>query len=124
MQQARDSGVKPEALLVPFDVTQFGGPEDPCFGKELDLKSDECSICGDVELCSIAMMQGIHATRLLLEKEHKYKDLEEVNMIALDKAREFVNEKVLEGWGPTRIKAVIKRKFELTPKQIETLIEQ
>lgn len=123
MREPRDSGIKKKVLLTPFDVTKFGGPEDPCFGRELDLNADECQICGDVEICQIAMMQGAHAVRLQLEKENTYKDQEEVEMVELEEARQFVNEKVLAGWGNTRIKVVLQKKFKtLTKQQIKTLL--
>jgi hypothetical protein len=113
-RESRDSKISPEAYLKPFDVTKFGGEEDPCFGKEYDLTAPECGICGDIEACSIAFMHNTTRVRTQLEAENKYKDLEEADMIRKKRIRDFVKSKRMKGWGDTRIITVLKRRYSLT----------
>ena len=116
-RNARDSKVPDKYLLKPFDVTKFGSDEDPCFGKLYDLNADECQICGDIEVCSIAFAQGQLRVRTQLEAESKFKDLEEINMVAEGKVRDFIQAKRMAGWGDTKIKIKIRSKFNLTKEQ-------
>jgi hypothetical protein len=116
-RNARDSKVPDKVLLKPFDVTKFGSEDDPCFGKEYDLNADECQICGDIEICSIAFAQKQLRVRAQLEAENKFKDLEEVSMVSEGKVRDFIQAKRMEGWGDTKIKIKIRTKFNLTKEQ-------
>lgn len=110
----RDSGVPTEQLLTPFDVFKFGTDEDPCFGKHHDLNADECQICGDVELCSIATMQNRLTMRQLLEKENKYKDLEEAEMIRTRDIKAFIERMRGKGKTDAVIRLKLKNKFKLS----------
>lgn len=121
----RDSKIPDKSLLKPFDITKFGSEDDPCFGKAYDLNSDECHICGDVEVCAIAFMHHSQSIRLELEKTNKYKDLEEAEMIAIRKVKDFISEKRLEGWGDIRITTIAYKKFrhlDINKEQIKTLL--
>lgn len=121
----RDSKVPDKMLLVPFDATKFGSEEDPCFGKLYDLNADECHICGDVEICAIAFMHKSREVRTELEAAHKYKDLEEAEMIALSKVREYITEKRLLDWGDMKITILAYKNFKhlkITKDQIKTLL--
>lgn len=60
-------------------IDQLGSAEDPCFGKHFDPREDECSRCGDSELCAIKMMQQNTIKRAKAEAEGKFKDMEEKN---------------------------------------------
>ena len=116
-REPRDSQVSDRYLLKPFDVTKYGSPDDPCFGKEYDLNADECGICGDIEICSIVFAQNTLRVRAQLEAENKFKDLEEVNMVREGKIRDFIQDKRMQGWGDTKIKIKIRNLFNLTKEQ-------
>lgn len=118
----RDTKISPEAFIKPFDVTKFGGEDDPCFGKLYDLNSSECSICGDIEACAIAMMASQTRLRTQLEAENKYKDLEEKDMLVKAKIKEFIQKKRKLGWGDTKIVAKLKSEFNLTKQAAKNLL--
>lgn len=64
-------------ILTPVNLSDIGdSAADPCFGKEYDLSTEECRMCGDQELCSIKMAAVLGKTRKQLESENHYKDLE------------------------------------------------
>lgn len=64
-------------VLVPTNVTQIiGTSKDPCFGKEYDLSTKECKVCGDSELCAVCFAQFMNKTRKEVESENSFKDLE------------------------------------------------
>lgn len=60
-------------------LEQLGTADDPCFGKLFDPKADECSRCGDSEICAIKMMQNNQVKRAKVESKTKFKDIEEIN---------------------------------------------
>lgn len=60
-------------------LEQLGTADDPCFGKLFDPKTDECSRCGDSEICAIRMMQNNTLKRASVEGKSKFKDIEEKN---------------------------------------------
>jgi|SRR5882757_2055996 len=67
-------------VLVPVSnitLEQLGSPDDPCFGKLFDPKTDECSRCGDSELCAIRMQHLNTLKRAGIEANSKFKDMEE-----------------------------------------------
>lgn len=122
-QVARDSKVPAKDLLKPFDVTKFGSEDDPCFGKHHDLNSDECQICGDVEICGIATMQSQLTMRQLLEKENKYKDLEEAEMIRTAEIKAFIEARRKRGVSDAVIRAKLKSQFKLTYGQTKLYLK-
>lgn len=63
-------------ILKPIDINSIGSNGDPCFGKEYDLSSQECRMCGDSELCCIKFAELMGKTRKELEQENQYKDIE------------------------------------------------
>lgn len=113
-REPRDSNINPSTYLKPFDITKFGTEEDPCFGKEYDLKAPECGMCGDIEACSIAFMLNSTRLRTQLETENKYKDLEEADLLKKKKIKAFIQKKRADGWGDTKIVVKLKTKFNLT----------
>ena len=62
--------------LEPIDITRLGTNGDPCFGKEYNLATKECKMCGDSELCAFKMSQVLKITRKELEEKNHYKDLD------------------------------------------------
>lgn len=122
-QVARDSGVDKKHLLKPFDPTEFGGPNDPCFGIHHSLAAEECQICGDIEICAIATMQNLAKNRLALEAENKYKDLEEADMLKVRAIKDFITEKKSQGLGDTVIRVKLKKKFNLTYSQTKLYLK-
>jgi hypothetical protein len=65
-------------FLKPINIEDFGGPDDPCFGKFNDPKAAECMRCGDCELCAVAQAQNMHKKRAKIESKQKFKDLEPI----------------------------------------------
>ena len=63
-------------IFKPLSLADIGSNGDPCFGKEYDLSTKECKICGDSELCAIAFAQGLRTTRKELDEQNHYKDLD------------------------------------------------
>lgn len=118
----RDSQISPESYLTPFDVTKFGGEEDPCFGKLYDLNAPECGMCGDIEACAIAMMTSQTRLRTQLEASNRYKDLEEKDMLVKAKIKEYIQKKRALGWGDTKIMAKLKSEFNLTKQTAKNLL--
>lgn len=55
-------------ILKPIDISQIGSNGDPCFGKEYNLSTKECKMCGDSELCCIKFAELIGKDRKQLEK--------------------------------------------------------
>lgn len=113
-RKSRDSQIPKEAYLKPFDITQFGSGEDPCFGKEYDLAAPECGMCGDIEACAIAFMHNSTRVRTQLETENRYKDLEEADMIRAKRIKDWVQSKRAKGWGDKKTLIILQRTFSLT----------
>lgn len=62
--------------LEPINIKDIGSNGDPCFGKNYDLSTSECKMCGDSELCAFKMSQNLNITRKELEDKNHYKDLD------------------------------------------------
>jgi hypothetical protein len=118
MRSSRNSGVLPEELLVPFDVSKFGGADDPCFGKEYDLTTDECQSCGDVEVCSIAFVRTLGKKRLEYEQELPMRDLEIDKLEMSSEVYQFVTDKVALGFKLPRAISMASKKFHYHPDKI------
>lgn len=101
--------VKKVDVLSPVSqitLEQLGSADDPCFGKHFDPKAEECSRCGDSEICAIKMMQNNTMKRAKIEAETKFKDIEEKNDPLL--ADPLQVKKMVR----RRIKELIKLKFK------------
>jgi hypothetical protein len=86
-RKARDKEVKNKHdVSKPISIDIFGTEDDPCFGKHYSEKADECSMCGDSELCFIIKSQKQHKVREFEEEEANFKDLEEpfFNLVKLE----------------------------------------
>lgn len=85
-------------VLKPVTLDMLGTEDDPCFGKLFEPKAEECSRCGDCELCAIMMQQNNHINRAKIEAEGTFKDLEEKDMKLADPkmVRKMVRRRVKE----------------------------
>ena len=111
--------MKEEDILKPIDINSINLDTDPCFGKEYDLSTKECKMCGDSELCCIKFADKVGKTRKQLEKENQYKDLE----ILVDKSAVFKSIRALKRKGEDK-KTIIQKlqaKYELSLKQTRML---
>jgi hypothetical protein len=59
---------------IPIDISKIGTSEDPCFGKLYEPITQECTECGDSELCSIVHMHTMGKLRTKLSKTQMFKD--------------------------------------------------
>jgi len=107
-------------IVEPFDITKFGGEEDPCFGKYNDPKAKECQICGDFEFCQIVTAENLKKTRLLEEKKTEFKDLNDTP--DLEKIRQFMSKKLVKYSKPRVIRLAIK-KFDISKVKAKTVIK-
>lgn len=76
-RKARNEVAPTVNIMEPIDITKLGTSEDPCFGKLFEPTNEQCKICGDCEICSIIMGQKLHLQRAQIEKESRFKDIEE-----------------------------------------------
>lgn len=85
-------------VLKPITFEQLGTEEDPCFGKHLDPKTDECSRCGDSELCAIMMQHNNMLKRAKIEAKQGFKDIQEKDLKLADpkKVKLMVKSRVKE----------------------------
>jgi hypothetical protein len=73
-------------LTIPLDLTKIGTKDDPCFGN-YSPKAEECAVCGDCEICQIVTTQKTQLQVEGKEKKGRFKDLEEVSLVKLNKAK-------------------------------------
>jgi len=67
-------------MMEPLQLDKLGTVDDVCFGKHHDLTADECSVCGDAEICSIVCAQKLHSKRKELEEQKEFKDIEKIDL--------------------------------------------
>lgn len=79
-RKSRHKKAKKLDTLEPITLEQIGSEEDPCFGKHYSPKAEECTRCGDSEICAIAMGQINHMMRKIEEGKKEFKDLEETKI--------------------------------------------
>lgn len=79
-REKRNKLSKTTDLNIPITIDIIGTNDDPCFGKLYSPKAEECSRCGDSEICSIVMGQLNHLKRGEQEKKEKFKDMEETTI--------------------------------------------
>ena len=117
------SDISTMPILKPVDISSLGNLDtDPCFGKEYDLSTKECKMCGDSELCCIKFADKVGKTRKQLEKENQYKDLE----ILVDKSAVFKSIRALKRKGDDK-KTIIQKiqaKYELSIKEARLLYKE
>ena len=97
-------------LSKPLDINVIGSTEDPCFGKHHSLTASQCRICGDNEVCSVITAQLVN-TRLRAKEErtHRFKDLEEAELLAAQEKAIRVSIKKLSDNDSCPIAKVAKR---------------
>ena len=109
-------------ILKPITLDMIGSNGDPCFGKNYDLSTEECKICGDSELCCIKFSNSLGKTRKELEKENNYKDLD----ILIDKtaAKKMFRTLKRKGEDKKFIIDKLQKKFELTRQETRLLYKE
>lgn len=114
-----------EQMLQPLDITKFGGPDDPCFGKHHDLKSEDCRACGDSELCAIALSHKGLAMRQKLEMKQSFKDMEDTEIDLKEKrVRKYIAKKLGEGLPLKKVLKRASKRYELPLHRIEEINTQ
>ena len=106
--------ISEKEISKPLDVLSMGSADDPCFGKEWDLKAKECKRCGDSEICAVVMAQGMKAIRAEIESDNRFKDLEEAEIIDNPDIRKYIDKKLALGWDKKKIIKRISKRFKKT----------
>ena len=109
-------------ILKPIDLSMFGGPDDPCFGKYHDLKADECRACGDSEICAIACSQANHVKRAKLEAEQPFKDMEDEEPAESPEVK-YMRSKVAKGLSEDRVIRKAVKKFEISKNKAKEIFK-
>ena len=109
--------------LTPINLGSLGSPDlDPCFGKNYDLSTKECKLCGDSELCALKMAQNLKITRKELEDKNHYKDLD--TLLDIQAVKKYIRS--LKRKGMTRREIVNKcsEKYEAPTKDIRKIYRE
>lgn len=107
-------------ILEPItNIENLGSDNDPCFGKEFDLTSDECKMCGDSELCAICFAQKMNKTRSEIEEESHFKDLEK--LIDIKSVKKYMRSLIRKDTPKKDIISKSMEKFELTKKDARSI---
>ena len=108
--------------LEPIDITQLGTNGDPCFGKEYNLATKECKMCGDSELCAFKMSQVLKITRKELEEKNHYKDLDTLEDV--EGIKKYMRSLKRKGLDRKEIVSKCNTKFEVPKKDLRTIFKQ
>ena len=108
--------------LEPIDITQLGTNGDPCFGKEYNLTTKECKMCGDSELCALKMAQVLKITRKELEEKNHYKDLDTLEDV--EGIKKYMRSLKRKGLTRKEIVSKCNTKFEVPKKDLRTIFKQ
>lgn len=112
-------------LLEPLDLSVFGGPDDPCFGKYHDLKAEECRQCGDREICAIAMAQKRRVDRTEIEKTTPFKDIEDQpEEVSDERLKRYMQKKIDKGFDRTYILDKTTNRFEISRDRAKKLYKE
>lgn len=103
-------------------VTSIGSSNDPCFGKEYNLTSNECQICGDSELCAIKLSQLQGKTRKQLEESQNYKDMDV--LIDTKSIRKFIKSSLKKELPKKDIISQIVEKYSTTKQEARMLYKK
>lgn len=107
-------------ILEPItNLENLGSDNDPCFGKEFDLTTDECKMCGDSELCSICFAQKLNKTRSEIEEESHFKDLEK--LIDIKSVKKYMRSLIRKDTPRKEILSKSMEKFEITKKDARSI---
>lgn len=99
-------------IFKPLSLEDIGSNNDPCFGKEYDLSTKECKLCGDSELCAIAFAQSMRTTRKEMETASHYKDLDV--LIDTKGIKKYIRTQKRNGDDKKTIIQKVMRKYEVT----------
>ena len=108
--------------LVPIDITRLGTNGDPCFGKEYNLATKECKMCGDSELCAFKMSQVLKITRKELEEKNHYKDLDTLEDV--EGIKKYMRSLKRKGLTRKEIVSKCNTKFEVPKKDLRIIFKQ
>lgn len=108
--------------LEPIDITRLGTNGDPCFGKEYNLATKECKMCGDSELCAFKMSQVLKITRKELEEKNHYKDLDTLEDV--EGIKKYMRSLKRKGLTRKEIVSKCNIKFEVPKKDLRTIFKQ
>lgn len=111
--------IKKQNPLVPIDITKLGTNGDPCFGKQYDLSTNECRLCGDSELCAFKMSQTLNVTRKELDEKNHYKDLD--LMEDVDGIKKYLRSLKRKGLSRKEIVDKAVHKYEVPKKDIRAI---
>lgn len=106
-------------IMKPLSVNDIGTNGDPCFGKEYDLSTNECKMCGDSELCAIVFAQTMNKTRGKLEKEQHFKDMDV--LIDIQAVKKFMRKLKRSGSGKKVILDEAQAKFEISREDVRDI---
>ena len=104
--------LRKQDIFKPLDLNQIGSNGDPCFGKQYDLSTHECKMCGDSELCAIVFAQGMNKTRGELEKEQHFKDMDV--LIDIPSVKKAMRKMKRNGMEKKQILDEAQKKFEIS----------
>lgn len=103
-------------ILNPIDISSIGTNSDPCFGKNYDLSTKECKMCGDSELCCIKFTALMGKTRKELESENNYKDLE--SLVDIEGCKKYYRKLKRDGLSKKEILDKLQAKYELSREEV------
>lgn len=118
----------------PIDISVIGTEDDPCFGKLYEPVTEECSGCGDSELCAIVHMHTLDSTRTKIEKKKKFKDKEKAasaeTFMSTTKLQAKIESKLSKSKKPIRFSKIVRmvsKKYDpqglLPPGRISELLK-
>ncbi len=120
-RKSRDKVNKEEInLLKPLNLANFTLENDPCFGKHHDLKAPECNRCGDSEICSIIVAQGLNTERQEISRETPIKEFHDGP--DLKAVRKFIRGKLKKSVSQEAIITKVQNKWDLKTKKIIKII--
>lgn len=123
-RRPRDTQIPKKTYLHPIDITAFGDPEtDPCYGKHYSLTHDECTNCGDHEVCAIAFGQLTQKRRILEEKKSGTKDLTISNLELAADVKSFYESKLRITKKKIRSIHLTAKRFKINIKRVKELIK-
>jgi hypothetical protein len=122
-RKMRDSNITKKELMVPFDVTQFGSEDDPCFGKLWDPKNSTCQSCGDIEICGIAFSKNTRKVEADLETKHEFLDKRDFD-IASKKIKAFIEKRRDLDYDDDRLLKLVILRFNITKDKAKQFLKQ
>jgi len=124
-RESRDTGiVKKTDLLNPLDITKFGTEDDPCFGKQYDLISSECKVCGDSAICQVVMSQN----KLLVQGQHNVDEGSSSNLSKDKKAtiKKFIKRRLSKNISTIKVISAVMANYsdDIDRKEAKQLVKE